>query len=152
VQAETFSWMKLRMSMSNNLPYADVYVNHIRNFGSSNIPDMVNSKKILWENLRTLMIMKYGEENPWRTAHEAGIGPGTMTRIKQQETSTGVDTLEKLANLFKVEVWQLLVPGIGQQELRVMQHMKSMCDDQKDTIATISYSLAQPKAKYGNEK
>jgi transcriptional regulator with XRE-family HTH domain len=113
---------------------------------------MVDTKKILWDNVYTLMIMKYGRENLRQTAEDSGVGPGTMTRIKQQETSTGVDTLEKLAKLFKVEVWQLLVPGIGQQELRVMQHMKSMCDDQKDTIATISYSLAQPKAKYGNEK
>ena len=113
---------------------------------------MVDTKKILWDNVHTLMTMKYGHENLRQAAADSGLGPGTMTRIKQQETSTGVDTLERLAALFKVEVWQLLVPGAGQQEYRVMQHMKSMCAEQKDTIATISYSLTQPKATYGNEK
>lgn len=138
--------------MRNNLPFTEVIVNHIRKFEFATISNMVDTKKTLWENVRALMIMKYGEENPWRTSHDANIGPATMTRIKEQRTSVGVDTLEKLATLFKVEPWQLLVPGAGNQELRVFQHMHEMCPAQKDTIAKISYSLAQPETKYETDK
>lgn len=101
------------MFTRNNLPFTEGNVNHIRKGLAISIPFMVDSKKILWENVRALMIVKYGEENPWKTAQDAKIGSATMTRIKEQMTSTGLETLEKLATLFKVEPWQLLAPKMG---------------------------------------
>lgn len=40
------------------------------------------------------------------------VGRGTIQRIKEGETSVGIDALMKLASAFGLEVWQLLVPGI----------------------------------------
>lgn len=89
--------------MQDNLPFTEGNVNHIRNGIGISIPRMGDSKKILWENVRALMIREYGEENPWKAAQDAKIGAATMTRIKEQMTSTGLETIEKLAALFKVQ-------------------------------------------------
>lgn len=54
----------------------------------------------------------YGKENLTRLIDEAEVGPGTITRIKNQETSVGIDVLEKVAGALKVEPWQLLHPNL----------------------------------------
>ncbi len=53
----------------------------------------------------------WGGENLSRLAREADIGPGSATRLKQQQTSVGIELVEKVARLFHLEAWQLLVPG-----------------------------------------
>jgi hypothetical protein len=70
----------------------------------------------LWENVSALMRRDYGVENLSRLVRETAIGPGSATRIKEQETSVGIDVLEKLAGHFKVEPWQLLAPALGASE------------------------------------
>lgn len=72
----------------------------------------VNSKRVLWDNVVTLMKKKYGGENLTRLALDAKFGPGTSTRLKKQVTSIGVDVIEKLAVVFELQPWQLLVPNL----------------------------------------
>lgn len=71
------------------------------------------TKTVLWQNVLALMEGAYGRENLTRLASETKIGPGSATRIKVQETSVGIDVLEKLADRFKLEPWQLLAPRMG---------------------------------------
>lgn len=73
--------------------------------------DQIDGKKILWENLSILMVIKYGKENMSKLAHDAHIGAATMTRIKEQSTSVGTENLDKLAAALEVHAWQLLCPG-----------------------------------------
>ena len=68
-------------------------------------------KSLLWANVSALMVKHYGKENLNRLARECSIGLATAQRIKQQQTSVGVEVLEKLAQRFSLEPWQLLVPG-----------------------------------------
>jgi len=70
------------------------------------------SKAVLWANVSTLMRAQYGKENLTRMAKEAAIGPATASRIKEQKTSVGLDVVDTLAALFKIEPWQLLVPQL----------------------------------------
>lgn len=70
-----------------------------------------DSKLILWQNVSALMRMKYGRENLTKLAADAKIGPATASRIKQHETSVGLDVVESIARVFKIDTWQLLVPG-----------------------------------------
>jgi transcriptional regulator with XRE-family HTH domain len=74
-----------------------------------------NTRKQLWENVSALMRRRYGGENLTRLAKEAKVGPGSATRLKEQRTSVGIDILDKLARLFKVEPWQLLAPGLDER-------------------------------------
>lgn len=76
-----------------------------------------DSKLVLWENVSALMKAKYGRENLTRLAAEAKVGPGTVSRIKAHETSVGIDVVEAIARIFKVEPWQLLVPGLDVADL-----------------------------------
>lgn len=52
----------------------------------------------------------YGREMLGRFAKDCGIGPATMTRIKAQDTSVGVDILDSIAKHFNLQPWELLVP------------------------------------------
>ena len=71
------------------------------------------AKTNLWENALALMNSRYGAENLSRLARETKIGPGSASRIKAQETSVGVDVLEKIAGNFAVEPWRLMAPKLG---------------------------------------
>jgi hypothetical protein len=70
-----------------------------------------DSKATLWQAILSLMQRNYGEENLLRLSKEAKIGLGSTSRLKAQETSVGVDLIDKVAGRFKLEPWQLLVPG-----------------------------------------
>ena len=72
----------------------------------------MNTKKVLWINVLAIMDYHYGKENLSRFARETGCGPGTATRIKNMSTSVGIDVLEKIADRFKLQPWQLLTPNL----------------------------------------
>jgi transcriptional regulator with XRE-family HTH domain len=46
-------------------------------------------------------------------AKKHGVGYGTLQRAREGKTATRLDTLEKIAQGFKVDVAQLLIPGEG---------------------------------------
>lgn len=71
------------------------------------------AKDILWNNVSALMERHFGGENLTRLAEETGLGQGGGTRIKNRETSVRLSTLEKLAERFGVQPWQLLAPDLG---------------------------------------
>jgi len=73
----------------------------------------IDIKNVLWDNVSALMDSRYKKENLTQMAKDSGVGNGTMTRIKNQETSVGIDTLEKLAVIAKVKPWQLIQPNMG---------------------------------------
>jgi len=65
----------------------------------------------LWTNIAALMQIRYGKENLGKLAADAHIGPATMTRIKEQQTSIGTEKLDQIAAALAVQSWQLLCPG-----------------------------------------
>lgn len=73
-------------------------------------------KATLWRNLSALMQTEYGRENLTRLSGDTGIGPGSASRIKAQDTSIGLEVLEKIAKKFGIEPWQLLFPVEESQE------------------------------------
>lgn len=73
--------------------------------------DPIDSRRVIWASVAALMAHHWGGENLQRLAREAGIGPASCSRLKAQQTSVGVELLEKVAAIFGVQAWQLLVPG-----------------------------------------
>lgn len=69
---------------------------------------------VLWANVSSLMVLRYGSENGFRVVSESSraISKGTMDRLKKQENYIRMDTLEELASFFGVEPWQLMVPNL----------------------------------------
>lgn len=77
----------------------------------------IDSRRVLWTNLSALMLKHWGRENLTRLASEAGVGPATAQRLKGQQTSVGVEVLDKIADVFGVHTWQLFVPGMDPEKL-----------------------------------
>ena len=119
---------------------SECLVNAIRNSLKShfrpNVPLMVQKpEQILWTNISTLMVARWGRENTNRLAREAGIGLATANRLKKQESITRLDMVAKVADLFAVQPWQLLKPP-GEQPLtispsgrEVLEWFEAMSDD-----------------------
>jgi hypothetical protein len=74
---------------------------------------------ILWENVSELMLHHWNEINLYRLAKEAGIGLGGASRLKDQKTSARLSTVEKLAKVWKLEPWQLLLPDLDPKNIPV---------------------------------
>jgi transcriptional regulator with XRE-family HTH domain len=81
----------------------------------------IDTNATLWLNISALMVKHWGDENLNRLARECKIGPGTAARIKEQKTSVGLETLEKIAHHFQLAVWQLLVPGLDPENPPALQ-------------------------------
>lgn len=60
------------------------------------------------------MLDAWGGENLSRLAREAKVGVATVARIKNTETSVGLDVLEKVAAVFGVQAWQLIAQASGE--------------------------------------
>lgn len=70
--------------------------------------DVETLKRVLWDNVKDLMVEHYKKVNVTRLGADAGIG-GSASRIKAQETSVGIDVVAKVAAVFHVAPHQLLM-------------------------------------------
>jgi hypothetical protein len=78
----------------------------------SRMNERPDPRRILWENVRALMQHHWQGENLTRLANEAGVGPGTASRLKACETYPQINTIDAIAAVFDLAGWQLMVPGI----------------------------------------
>lgn len=78
-------------------------------------------RRVLWQNVRALMQKRYGKENLTQFAKDTGVGPGTASRLKAQETYAQLDTIEQIAAEFDLLPWQLLVPGMEPENPPVLR-------------------------------
>lgn len=81
--------------------------------GVDNLPPMsaIDSRRVLWASVSALMRHHWEAESLNRLSREAGIGLASCARLKAQETSIGLELVDKIAAVFGVETWQLFVPG-----------------------------------------
>ncbi len=109
----------------------------------------IDNKATLWASLSALMKKHYGGENLNRLAKEVKLGLGTCGRIKAQQTSVGLDTLEKIAAHFQVAAWQLLVPGFDPDNPPVLQPVTKIERQLYERIMQAAKDIAQePAAQY----
>lgn len=109
----------------------------------------IDTNATLWLNVQALMLKHWGEENLNRLARECKIGPGTAARIKDQKTSVGLETLEKIADNFNLAVWQLLVPGIDPSNPPALQPVNAAERKLYEKIMTAAKEIVatEPDAK-----
>ena len=87
-----------------NQPLSEGRKDHSRNV------KRLDPRVVLWENVSALMVATWGKENLTRLSREAKIGPASCSRIKEMQTSVGLDVVDKIAEVFSLEMWQLLTP------------------------------------------
>lgn len=74
-------------------------------------------RDVLAQNLVTLMAASRFRTLPDIVKASGGqISNGTLDRIRRKDAATGVDSLKPLADVFGMEAWQLLVPGLMAEE------------------------------------
>ena len=88
----------------------------------------MKTDEILWQNVKALMIQKYGKENLNRTNIDStannkdmAISLGSLQRIKAQNTAIGLEVIDKLAYFFDIYAWQLLVPNMNPSNLPILK-------------------------------
>lgn len=75
-------------------------------------------KKFLWKNICSLMPGPGGKDPSIDdVTKKTKVGRGTIQRIKEGNTSCGLDVVTKLATAFGIDPWQLLVPNIDPNRL-----------------------------------
>ena len=77
------------------------------------------AKKVLWSNVSTLMAYYWNDINLNRLARVAKIGVASAQRIKEQDTSVGLDIIDKVARAFGLHAWQLLLPDLDPENAPV---------------------------------
>jgi len=132
----------------------------IGNSVSETIPPM-NSREIISANINRLM-KAHGITDHKRLAALAMVGHSTVHRMRNEEVSSSVDILAKIAAVFGLQAWQMLVPdmdpnnkpelaeptGVGYQ--RVTTIYKALDDDGRaflDNSATAAWAVYQQRMK-----
>jgi transcriptional regulator with XRE-family HTH domain len=102
----------------------------------------IDTNATLWKNISALMVKHWGDENLNRLARECKFGPGTAARIKEQKTSVGLETLDKIADHFNLAVWQLLVPGLDPENPPAIQPISAAERKLYEQFKTIAKTIA----------
>lgn len=102
----------------------------------------IDTNATLWQNVSALMVSRWGAINITRLARECKIGPATVDRIKKQQTSVGLEPLEKIAEHFNLAVWQLLVPGLDPENPPALQPVSPAERKLYEQFRTIAKTIA----------
>jgi hypothetical protein len=68
----------------------------------------------------------YGKESLARLSRDCKISLGSCSRIKEQQTSVGLDIVDKIATHFHIEPWELLVPTFDPANRPTLQPLSEM--------------------------
>lgn len=68
------------------------------------------SRHVLARNLNRLMASTFSLDSNTKMVRRSKLGLGTIGRVRNAEVDATVDTLDKLAEAFGVQPWQLLAP------------------------------------------
>lgn len=80
----------------------------------------------IWENVRLLMLREYGKDNLSRLGEDTGIKLGGAQRIKNGD-KIGPPILQRVADRYGIEPWQLLAPRLGADLYRVDDAKRFVC-------------------------
>lgn len=84
---------------------------------------MGKATSLLWANISSRMDEL--KTNSWQLAIKAGVGPATLQRIKDGETSTRLDRVAAIAKGLGVPTWFLLQPQENQFSIEALELAQS---------------------------
>lgn len=105
-----------------------------------------DSRKPLWANLVALMQERYGTENLNRLARECKFSPATASRIKAQDTSVGLETIDKLAATLGVRPCDLIDPDFAPGRSEQIKALSPMALDLAQMLDAIEDPARQDQA------
>ena len=70
-------------------------------------------RAVLRQNVAALLRLKGGPRNPTALGKKAGVGQATIERVLNEEgVNARIETVEKIAKVYGLQAWQLLVAGM----------------------------------------
>lgn len=122
-------------------------------FGMVSIPPLVFKKafnngvktitqtagQILAENLQRVIAAR--ELTNKQFADLVGIGNGTIDRIRKNQVSATLSSLEQIAAYLDCDVWQLLIPGFDPRNLPVLASQSETERELCQRIAALAKQL-----------
>ncbi len=76
-----------------------------------------SSREVLAQNLNALVSWHAPKLSTQVLARRIGIGNGTLGRLRNAQVECTIETLDQVARYFRLEPWQLLVPGLDPARL-----------------------------------
>lgn len=107
---------------------------------------LFDSRPVLWKNISALMHKKYGRENLNQLAREAKFGPATASRIKAQDTSVGIEVIDRVATVLGVHPWQLLYEDFNPEFPSNSANLSPLALDLAQQLEAIPDQTAREKA------
>lgn len=101
-------------------------------------------------NLERLCISHTELDSILEVGRRADIGKSTINRIKKGETAVRIDNLEKLARIFGLEAWQMLVPDLD--PARPPAHTPLQLSETEAELLSMFTALGEPERNYIIEK
>jgi len=152
------------MSLEPGEACVDIHADNFTGYGNSCQPHPVNDwfysdgmKKsdshdpadVLHANVEALLAHHTGRKPDgsvvWhRLVSQYHIANGTAQRIKESNTSIGIDMVAKVAKAFGLEAWQLLVPGLDPTNLPVF----AMTEVERRLYANLRAAVEQMSATH----
>lgn len=80
----------------------------------------MTARIVLAENFRRLMKSDAVLNSTQKIADKGISSNGTLGRVSKGETSVGIDVLELIANAYKLQTWQILVPDLDPENPPVL--------------------------------
>lgn len=103
-------------------------------------------QKVLSTNLKALM--RAQQTNPKKVAARIASSKSTVERVTAGDVACRLDTLAELADIFDLEPWQLLIPGLDPKNPPILRQ-----EDDKLRALYRSLELAMQKiAEYETTK
>ena len=104
---------------------------------------MFKPKAVLRQNLKALMDAKAGPSSQSELKRKSGVAQATIGRILSEKGENArMETIDRLAKVYGLEGWQLMVPGIDPTNPPVLQPVskaeRALYDRLKDTVKDLA--------------
>lgn len=84
-------------------------------------------REVVAQNVRALIDhhYKHVDNKPKRLAEDAGVSLSSAQRVISAEVGASIDTLEAIANVFEISVYQLVLPNFDADNPQVVSGASS---------------------------
>lgn len=102
-------------------------------------------RAILRQNLKACMtLVKGGPSSQMGLAKKSGVGQATIGRILSDEgVDAGIETVEKIAKVYGLEGWQLMVAGMNPANPPVLQPVSKAERELYENLRKAAQAFAQ---------
>jgi hypothetical protein len=131
----------------------------------ANMRRTADIRKVVADNVAKVSEHRHGKVNKTRLGADTNINLGGAQRVLSGDVGVGIDLLEKIADAYGLEVWQLLVPNFDPQkppqlsgrpaiqnilEQQLLDFYRHMPDERKEDLIALANRWADDDPEPSN--